>query len=151
MEPEQIFWLVALVVFGIAEAATVSVVSLWFMGGALAALFASVLGASLGFQAALFLLVSIVLLACLRPFVKKYVAPRRTRTNADRILGEKGMVTQEIDNLKATGAVKIDGVEWTARSQNDQVIPRGQVVRILKIEGVKIYVEPVTEPAGKGE
>ena len=123
MRPELFFWIAAFLAFGVLEAATVSLVSIWFMGGAL--------------------------LACLRPFMKKYVDPRRTRTNADRILGKEGIVTETIDNLQGTGTVKVDGVEWTARSQEEQVIEKGAVVRILKIEGVKIFVEPAKTPAGK--
>lgn len=149
MRPELFFWIAAFLAFGVLEAATVSLVSIWFMGGALAALAAAFLGGGFVIQLILFLAVSAGLLACLRPFMKKYVDPRRTRTNADRILGKEGIVTETIDNLRGTGAVKVDGVEWTARSQQEQVIEKGAVVRILKIEGVKIFVEPVKTPVGK--
>ena len=151
MNPELIFWLAAMIAFGVLEAATAGVVSLWFVGGSAAALIAAVCGISVPIQAGIFLIVSIVLLACLRPFFRRYVNPRKSRTNADRILDQRGVVTQTIDNLAGTGAVKVSGTEWTARSADDRVITCGQIVRILKIEGVKIFVEPEAVPAGKGE
>ncbi|MBQ9968791.1 MAG: NfeD family protein [Oscillospiraceae bacterium] len=136
-------WLIALVVFGIAEAATVSMVSLWFMGGALAAMIAQFLGAGPWVQIAVFLVVSAVLLACLRPFVRKFVSPKRTATNIDALIGREAIITEVVDDLRATGALKLDGREWTARSAAGETLPVGTVVKIVKIEGVKLYVEPV--------
>ena len=137
-----ILWLAALIVFGIAEAATVSMVSLWFMGGALAAMVAQLLGASPWVQIILFVAVSALLLACLRPFVKKYVSPRKTATNTDAMLGREAIITEAVDNLRATGALKLDGKEWTARSVGGETLEVGTVVKIVKLEGVKLYVEP---------
>ncbi len=136
-------WLIALVVFGIAEAATVSMVSLWFMGGALAAMIAQFLGAGPWAQIVVFLVVSAVLLACLRPFVRKFVSPKRTATNVDAVLGREAIITEAVDDLRAVGTLKLDGKEWTARSMAGEPLPVGTVVKIVKIEGVKLYVEPV--------
>ena len=63
-------------------------------------------------------------------------------TNADRLIGMTGIVTEPIDNVQATGAVKVAGVEWTARSEQDTVIEAGVQVKILRFSGVKLYVEP---------
>ena len=142
-------WLAAAVLFGALEAATVSLVSIWFMGGALAALLASLLGASLGVQIAVFLTVSAALLLGLRPFAAKYAAPKKNRLNTDRILGAEAVVTEEIRNLEGTGAVKVLGAEWSARSASGESIPKGTVVKILRIEGVKVFVEPAAVPAAK--
>ena len=135
-------WLAALIVFGLVEAATVSMVSLWFMGGALAAMVAQLLGAGPWAQIIVFVIVSAVLLACLRPFVKKYVSPRKTATNTDALLGREAIITQTVDNLRATGTLKLDGKEWTARSADGETLEVGTVVKIVKLEGVKLYVEP---------
>lgn len=135
-------WLIVLVVFGIAEAATVSMVSLWFMGGSLAAMVAQLLGAGPWVQIIVFVAVSAVLLACLRPFVKKFVSPKQTATNTDALLGREAIVTERIDNLRATGTLKLDGKEWTARSAAGEVLEPGTVVKIVKLEGVKLCVEP---------
>lgn len=133
-------WLGVMILFGIVEAATVTLVSLWFVGGALAAFVAALLGAPIWLQATVFVVVSAALLACLRPFVKKFVQPNTERTNLDRIVGQTAPVTEAIDNLSATGAVKVDGKEWSARSEDGDPIEAGAVVTIVKIEGVKVIV-----------
>lgn len=145
LSPMALFWLVALIVFAVAEAATVGLVSIWFAGGSLVALVTCSLGGPLWLQITLFLVVSCVMLALLRPFVKKVSMPGQTRTNADRHLGKTALVTEEINNLQETGAVKLDGVTWTARSADGSVIPVGTLITVQKIAGVKVIVTPVRE------
>ena len=140
---EAIIWLGLMVLFLIIEASTVVTVSIWFAAGALVALLASLLKLSIGIQVVLFILVSGVLLACLRPLVRKHFTPKLTRTNVDAIIGSKGYVTAEIDNVCAAGQVKLNGMEWTARSTHGQIIPSGTLVRVDRIEGVKAFVSPV--------
>lgn len=147
LSPMALFWLLALIVLAIAEAATVGLVCIWFAGGALAALIAAGVGAPIWLQIGLFLVVSAVLLALLRPVLKKVSRPNRTATNADRHLGREALVTEEINNLKETGAVKLDGVTWTARTEDGQVIPAGALIVVLRIEGVKMIVAPEKQPA----
>ena len=139
---EAIIWLVLMVVFLIAEAVTVATISLWFAAGALVALLVSLLGLQVWLQVVLFLVVSGVLLACLRPMVKRHFTPKLTRTNVDAIVGTRGMVTAEIDNVCAAGQVKLNGMEWTARSTNGQIIPAGTLIRVDRVEGVKVFVSP---------
>lgn len=140
-------WLGALVLFGIAEAATAGLVSLWFAGGALAALIASLLHAPLWAQVLIFVVVSAALLAALRPLARKLLGNRRPEpTNADRAIGKTAIVTEEIDNLTGRGAVKISGVEWTARSDSAEKIPAGALVTVLAIEGAKVRVTPAQTP-----
>ncbi len=143
MDTFTMFWFAAVVIFAVVEAATVSLVSLWFVGGALAALIASLLGAELWLQIVLFVAVSGGLLACLRPFLKKVLTPRITPTNFDRIIGQKVPVTETIDNLQATGAVKAEGNTWSAKSENGEIIEKDTVVEILEIQGVKVIVKAV--------
>jgi membrane protein implicated in regulation of membrane protease activity len=118
-------------------------VSLWFIGGALVALLAAFLGAELWLQIVLFVAVSGGLLACLRPFIKKVLSPRITPTNFDRIIGQKVPVTETIDNLQATGTVKVEGNVWSAKSENGEIIEKDTVVEILEIQGVKVIVKAV--------
>ena len=139
---ESIIWLALMVIFLIAEALTVSMISLWFAAGALVALLVSLLGLQVWLQVVLFLLVSGVLLACLRPMVKRHFTPKLTRTNVDAIVGTRGMVTAEIDNVCAAGQVKLNGMEWTARSTTGQIIPAGTLIRVDRVEGVKVFVSP---------
>lgn len=135
-------WLAVLIAALVVEANTVTLVSLWFAFGALAALIAGLLGAEIWLQAVLFLGVSAVLLACLRPLAQKLLTPRITRTNVDSIVGTKGYVTADIDNVSAAGQVKLGAMYWTARSTSGAPIPEGTLVQVDRIEGVKAFVSP---------
>ena len=140
---DTIIWLVLLIVFLVVEALTVTMVSLWFAGGCLAALLAATTGGSLGFQIFTALVVSAALLACLRPIVRKHFTPRLTKTNVDAVIGSCGYVTADIDNVSATGTVKLGAMEWTARSASGAPIAKGTLVKVDRIEGVKVFVVPV--------
>ena len=151
MNLEAIFWLVAMVVFLIAEAATVTLVSIWFAAGALVAILVALLGFSLSVQVVVFLAVSIILLASLRTVVRKYFNPRITRTNADSILGAEGIVTTPVNNIAGLGKVVINGMEWSARSTTGAPLAENARVRVDRIEGVKVFVSPAEakEPAAQ--
>ena len=140
---EAIIWLVLMVVFLALEAMTVTIISLWFAAGALVALLLSLLKLEIWIQIVLFFLVSAVLLACLRPMVRRHFTPRLSRTNIDALIGTKGYVTADIDNISAAGQVKLGNMEWTARSANGLPIPAGTQVKVERIEGVKAFVLPV--------
>lgn len=136
------FWVAALVVFLIVEAVTAGLVSIWFVFGSLVALICAALGAAVWLQIFWFVIVSVATLVLTRPLVKRYVDSRSVATNADRSIGRAAVVTERIDNLAATGAVKLDGVVWTARSTDDAVvIETGERVTVRAIEGVKLIVE----------
>ena len=147
MEFFTILWLALMVVFLVTEAATVTMVSLWFAAGSLAALAASLLHAPVWLQVVLFLAVSALLLAALRPMARKHFTPKLSKTNVDAIVGSRGYVTADIDNVSATGTVKLGAMEWTARSTAGCAIPKGTLVQVDKIEGVKAFVTPVEVPA----
>ena len=142
-----ILWLGLMVLFLVVEAATVTMVSLWFAGGALAAMAISALGGGLMLQIAAFLVVSTALLALLRPLARKHFTPKLTKTNVDSVIGTEGYVTRDIDNVAATGTVKLGAMEWTARSATGEKISTGTLVKVEKIEGVKAFVIPVEVPA----
>ena len=142
-----LIWLGLMALFLVVEAATVTMVSLWFAGGALAAMAISALGGGLMLQIAAFLVVSTGLLALLRPLARKHFTPKLTKTNVDSVIGTEGYVTADIDNVAATGTVKLGAMEWTARSANGEKISTGTLVKVEKIEGVKAFVIPVEVPA----
>jgi membrane protein implicated in regulation of membrane protease activity len=144
-------WLAAFVLFLIIEAATVSLTSIWFAAGALIALLCTLLGAPLWLQIVIFILVSAVTMYFTRPLAKKYLNAKRKPTNADRVFDMPCIVTEEIDNLHSRGTVSVGGKIWTARAMNGAVIPKGSIVRVLSIEGVKLIVLPVTEKRKKEE
>ena len=143
----SLFWLIAMVLFGVLEAVTVGLTSIWFAVGALAALIAASLGAFALVQVIVFLVVSFVTLLLVRPLAQRYINDRKEPTNADRVIGREAVVTQAIDNLKGEGQVNVSGAVWTARSQEEAPIPAGARVRVLRIEGVKVIVSPVPEGA----
>lgn len=136
-----VFWLIAMVVLLVIEGVIPGLVSIWFAAGALVALLLSLVGAPLWLQVALFLAASVALLVLTRPLAKKYVNSRTMPTNADRIIGMDCLVTEEIDNLRGTGTVSVDGKTWTARmDREDGKAPKGAVVKALRIEGVRLIV-----------
>ena len=138
-------WLAAAVVFGIVEALTAGLVSIWFVAGSAAALIGAFLGAGLGAQVALFVVVSAAALAVTRPLVRRYTAGKAVPTNLDRVLGDSGKVMETIDNENSSGAVYVDGKTWTARSDGGDVIPAGAAVKVLRMEGVKLFVKKIEE------
>lgn len=139
----SIVWVVLMVVFLVVEAATAGLTCIWFAIGSLAALIAALFDAQLWLQIVWFLVISFVTLYFTRPLVKKYVNSRSQRTNADMVIGKEALVTEDIDNVEATGAVSVGGKVWTARSADGGRIKSGAVVSVLRIEGVKLIVEPV--------
>ena len=143
MTGDVIFWIAALIFFIIIEAVTVGLASIWFAIGAVAALICSLLHGPIWLQVVWFLAVSVATLILTRPLVKKFMSGKTVRTNADRNIGRTAPVTERIDNLAGTGAVRIDGVTWTARTADDeQTVEAGAMVTVLEIQGAKLIVEP---------
>ena len=136
----SVVWLCLLVFFAITEAVTVGLVSVWFAAGALVALLGTFFTSNIWIQIFLFLLVSCVTLAVLRPLARKYVLPTLVATNADRVIGREAVVAEAIDNLNGKGAVVVFGVAWTARSEDGTPIAEGTTVTVNRIEGVKLFV-----------
>ena len=144
---DWILWVGLMVVFGVLELATVNLVSIWFVAGSLVAMAAALLGASIWVQIVLCLITAGILLAFLQPFVRKFVTPKKTATNADMVLGREAYLTEAVDNIRGTGSLKLDGKEWTVRSMDQTVLPAGTLVKIVKLEGVKLYVTPIQTAA----
>ena len=143
MEWIDIFWFALIVIFVMTELNTVTMVSIWFVFGALGALIVSFLGGELWLQITVFIIVSFLLLLSLRPLTKKYITPRMTRTNVDSVLGTQGPVLEAIDNVASTGRVKLGSLQWSARSTNGEPIEEGCLVKVDRIEGVKVFVTKV--------
>lgn len=143
-----IIWLIVAVILFIIESVTVQLVSIWFAVGALAAMIAAAFGAGTGVQLLLFLATSIAVLLMWRPFLKKRITPAKTATNADSVVGQDGLVIEEIDNTMQTGRVSANGLDWTARSAGGVIIKERQRVKVIRIDGVKLIVEPVPENEG---
>ncbi len=138
-----LMWLGLLVLFLWLEASTVALVSVWFAAGAVAAMIVSFCGGTLGLQAVFFIAVSALLLLSLRPFTRKFITPKMTKTNVDSVSGSEGIVLESIDNVESTGRVRLGALEWAARSSSGVSIPAGTRIRADRVEGVKVFVTPI--------
>ncbi len=136
-------WLLFAIILGILEASTVQLVAIWFAVGAIAAIIPALLGGPLWLQFAVFIAVSTLSLAMTRPFMEKVLHHRKIHTNADSLIGQIGVVIDDIDNIKGRGRVLISGLDWAAVSEDGQIIETDQQVLIKKIEGVKLIVEKI--------
>lgn len=136
-------WVAVIILCVTIEAFTLDLSAIWFAAGGVAALIAASLSLGIPTQLIIFVLFSAALLALVRPFCRKFLKTKNEPTNADRIIGETAVVTEQIDNLHETGAVKVFGTVWTARSEDDAVIEPGETVKIVAIRGVKAVVQKV--------
>lgn len=143
MERITIMWLLILIVMIGIEIATMGLTTIWFAGGAVVAFMLSLLGVSFKVQLVVFLVVSILLLVITRPIAVKHLNLKRTKTNIDDLVGKHGIVLKEIDNAKEQGQILLKGIEWTARSMDNDVIPVDTEVEIVEIKGVKAIVRQV--------
>ena len=130
-------WLTVAIFLGIIEAITTNLVSVWFVISAIISMILSLFTDNLIIQIGAFVLIGIVLMPISKKLYKK-VKVSNAKTNLDRIIGMKGLVTEDItkDNI---GEVKVDGKKWSAYADTD--ISRGEPVRILSINSVKLKVE----------
>lgn len=137
-----ILWTVLAVILIIIEILTLGLTTIWFAGGALIALILGALGFNFYIQFIGFLVVSLFLLIQTRPIAQKYFNKNRTKTNSESLIGKEVLITEDIDNLKNTGKAIVNGLEWTARTTDSNIkIQKGEVVTVLRIEGVKLIVD----------
>lgn len=139
---DGIWWLILMIVFIIIEIATLGLCTIWFAGGALAAFLTSLVNLPLLGQLVVFVVVSAALFILVRPSVARKFNKNREKTNVDSIIGEYAVVTRRIHNLDGEGQVMLKGMEWTARTVDDNlVLEEGTKVIIRAVEGVKLIVE----------
>ena len=139
----SLIWLGVVIVLAVIEAFTVGLTVIWFAVGGVFALICAAFGGPVWLQIIIFIIISLICLILIRPVAKKNLEKKKAATNADRIIGTQAEVTEDINNTSGKGAVLAGGLTWTARSENGELIPSGSLVKILRIEGVKVFVEPV--------
>ncbi len=139
-----VFWLAAAIIFVVIEGLTMGLTTIWFAGGAVVALAASLLGAGLAVQLVLFFAVSIVLLLSTRKIFVKKLHTGRTKTNVDALIGKEAIVIRPIRPMEG-GLIKLGGQEWTAVCRENVSFETGEKVKVKAIEGVKAIVEPLKE------
>lgn len=135
-----IIWAIVFAICIIIEIATLGLTTIWFAGGAVIAALSAFLSISFLVQVLIFAIVSLILLFTTRPIAKKHFNGKMEKTNVESIIGQKVVVTQTINNLTSEGQVKVNGLEWTARAQNNDIIPEGTLVQVDHVSGVKVFV-----------
>ncbi len=142
MSGMMLLWIVILIATVAIEAATMGLTTIWFSGGALAAMIVEIMNGSITLQIIVFLIISLILLFFTRPIAVKHFNKERSKTNLDLLIGTQALVTIPIHNLQETGQVMVDGKEWTARSKDSSVrYEKNTLVKIVAIKGVKLIVE----------
>lgn len=144
MSGMMILWIIVLIITLVIEAATMGLTTIWFSGGALAAMIVERLNGGIYLQVILFLIISLILLFFTRPIAMKHFNKERAKTNLDTLIGKQAIVTIPIHNLQETGQVMLEGKEWTARTRDSSVkYEKDKLVKIVSIKGVKLIVEAV--------
>ena len=139
--PIVYIWLALTVVFVIIEVATTDIASIWFAAGALVStVIAWLAPEAFMLQAAAFAVVTVVTMYFTKPILTKYLT-KKTPTNMDMYIGKSACAISDIspDN---PGRAQIGGLTWQAKS--DMLIKKGEMCRILKIEGASLVVEKIT-------
>lgn len=134
------YWLIAVAVFLILEIITTGLTSIWFSLGALVAFFVGLFGANIWVQTGVFIAVTALSFVFTRPIVERHLNHSREKTNLDSLIGKSGKVIEEIDRIQQKGKILLNGMEWTARSENDEVIPVDTIVLVKQVEGAHVIV-----------
>ena len=136
-------WLILAGIFAIGEVLTTSFLIFWLSLGSLIAMVVSFFIPDIIVQTTIFLISSVILILATKPLVKKFANIETVKTNAEAIIGKKGLVTKDINSINSTGQVKIEGELWSAIGINDMDIPKDTEVEVNEIKGVKVVVTPI--------
>lgn len=141
---DMFFWLGVVILSAVVEGATMGLVSIWFVPGALVAMLIAGVSDLIWLEAIVFAVLSVLSLIFVRKWFKEHpLINRRTKLNADRLEGKCGIIEETVDNIHATGSVRIEGIVWTARTEDPELIIEPEaVVEIVRIEGNKLIVKP---------
>lgn len=137
---DSIYWIIILAILILIEIITLSITTIWFAGGALAAFIVSLYFNNLLLEVIIFSIVSLVLLFFTRPIIMKQIKLPKTEMNCEKLVGRKAQVTATVDNMSTTGRVDVDGKEWSARSLEGVIIDKGAKVIVQGVSGNKLIV-----------
>lgn len=138
---EITIWLIILAVMLIFEIISLGLTTIWFCIGAIGAVMAAALGFGIFIQILVFVVLSIVAMILFRPIAVRFFNKDKEKTNVDEVIGKVAVVTKEIDNEMSLGEVQLNGLGWTARSEDGRVIPEGERVTVVSVKGVKLIVK----------
>lgn len=146
MDTLLIIWVVLFAVFVVFEAVTVQLVSIWLAIGCLGGVIANLCGASTTLQIAIVIILSVICLIITKPLAKKLTKNKAdSKTNADLLIGKEAIALEDVDNIRETGYIKVNGVEWNVKSFDNKLILKGTKVEIKDIVGSKLIVDIVKE------
>lgn len=141
----EYLWLVIILLAGVVEIATAPLVALWFVPGAFVAMILAFCKVGIWIQVVVFLALSVASLVLAKTVFRNFFVSKNEKFNIDAVIGEKCLVTEEIDNVAGRGAVKVKGLEWAARMvSDDMVIAPGIRVEVIAVEGVKLICKPLS-------
>lgn len=130
-------WLMIVILLAAVEVMTVNLTTIWFVASGIVSLLLSFVIDNFFIQLAVFAFLGIILLITTRPLLTKFIGKHDVKTNVDRIIGTKGIVTENITK-NSFGEVKADGKRWTAIADDEFEVD--SIVKILAIDGVKLRV-----------
>jgi membrane protein implicated in regulation of membrane protease activity len=145
--PEEIWWIWMIIaaIFVIGELFHMGFYLLWFGVGAAIAGILALLGFGAVWQWGSFIVLSMILFAVTRRFAERFTKKQPPGIGADRFVHQRGVVIEEIDNMKNTGRVRIGKDEWRADSDTGEVIPVGKMVEVTRIDGTHVVVKIFTK------
>lgn len=148
---DGMYWLILFVLLIVIEIATLGLTTIWFAAGSLVAFLLSLFDVSLPVQIIVFLVVSVLLFICTRPIAARYFNKDREKTNIEGFIGKKAVVLEPIDNIRGTGHVEFNGMEWSARAGKDtDIYQKDEIVQVIDVQGVKLIVEkPAVQEGGE--
>ncbi len=137
------FWLIVAGIFFILEIATTGFLIFWLGIGALLAMITSFITDNIIIQTVVFVVSSCILIPLTKPLTDKFISKKTVPTNTYTLINKHGIVIQDIDPVKCVGQVKVNGEIWSAKTDDESIIPKGSEIEVLKIDGVKLIVSPV--------
>ena len=137
----SIIWLVILAIMIVLEIISLGLTTIWFGIGAIGAAVVAWMGYGIWVQLFVFAVLSVIAMAVFRPIAVRYLNRDKEKKNVEDVVVNIVVVTKDINNEQATGEVRLNGIEWTARSQDGRVIPKEDKVTVVSVEGVKLIVK----------
>ena len=134
-------WIALIIISVVVEMLTVSLVAIWFMPAGLVALVLSLLGVDVSVQIIVYLACAGLALLLAKTVLKNKIFPKKEATNADRIIGMQARVTERIDPAGESGEIKVDGKRWSAKMNDGGGAEEGDLVTVVRIQGVTVYCE----------
>ena len=139
------FWIAVVVFSVISEAMTTALVAIWFMPSALVATVLSLFKVPFYVQVLVFAVLSALFIIFSRTILGKTLRAKHTPTNADSVIGESAVITEQVCNIENRGLAKVRGQIWSARSADGDTLEPGEIVSVISIEGVKLICRKETK------